>query len=45
MGDPRILAETIPHQRVKLNKYGDESGLRREDPPRDPSRSGVSDAV
>jgi len=34
MEDPRILAETIPHQRVKLNSYGDESGLRREDPPR-----------
>jgi len=31
MGEPRILAEKITHQRVKLNTYGDESWLRRED--------------
>jgi len=42
MEDPRILAETIPHQRVNLNIYGDESGPRREDPPRSTRYAGKS---
>jgi hypothetical protein len=28
MGDPPILAETIPHQKAKLNRPGEKAGAR-----------------
>src|SRR5437667_4840213 len=31
MGDPQILAKTIPLQRAKLNRAGEKAGRRRED--------------
>jgi hypothetical protein len=34
MGDPAILAETIPHQRAKLNRPGEKFERRRKAPPR-----------